>query len=388
MSTPRRSVFRSRRPAWLLPAVLAALCLLAPGVRTAAAAPIKPWMPPSADTLLTWATEARVRFQTNTGDSVGGRNYEAYEMVARMGERVLQSMGRSRMVQAPLIETVFDSLGLDTDISFDPDLPYFALLMVRNPFNRAAASVGYLYWYKQEALRVQGVLFYGGREPKSKVWWTGDTSGPYSWGVLDQSLTDPPTVGLTFLRLEPGGNFWDLVQFAADTLNLGGPGTAEWVDVNRDGVPEVVTWIKGEVDSTFTACNGCPELIAERTFVERKQGFQLEESRLMPTSFASLVLFVRMLQDGNRAGAARLVADPKMVEQAIGYGWNRKGKGLWRFENAEPGERWPRWMAFSNPGQGGKKTTYVIHFGHADGRWILAKFEPTRRPPAQGGAGQ
>jgi hypothetical protein len=292
------------------------------------------------------------------------------------------------MAQANVIETVLDSLGLDTDVSFDPEAPYFALLMVRNPFRRMAASVGYLYWYKQELLRVQGILFFGGHEPKSKVWWTGNTSTPYAWGILDQSLADPPTVGLTFLRLEPGGNFWDLVQFAADTLNLGGPGSAEWVDVNRDGVPEVVTWVKGELDSTFVSCNGCPELIAERTFVERKDGFQIEESRLIPTSFASLVLFVRLLQEGNRAGAARLVADPKMVDQAIGYGWNRKGVGLWQFENAEPGERWPRWMAFSHRGKDGKKTTYVIHFGHADGRWILAKFDPTHRAPAQGGAGK
>jgi hypothetical protein len=129
-------------------------------------------------------------------------------------------------------------------------------------------------------------------------------------------------------------------------------------------------------------------MIAERTFVERGNGFQIEESRLVPTSFASLVLFVRMLQDGNRAGAARLVADPAMVDQALKWGWNRTGAGLWKFEYGEPGERWPRWMAFSHAGASGKKTTYVIRFGHADGRWILASFEPAARPPAREGAGQ
>jgi hypothetical protein len=345
-------------------------------------------VPPNADTLLTWATEARVRFQSNTGDSVGGRNYDAYEMVGRMGEHMLRAIGRSRMVQAYAIETVLDSLGLDTELSFDPEVPGFALLMVRNPFNRNAASVGYLYWYRQNDLRVQGLLFHGGREPKSRVWWTSDARAPYGWGILDQSLADPPTVGLTYLRLEPNGNFWDLVQFAADTLNLGGPGRAEWTDINRDGVPEVVAWVKGELDSTFVACNGCPQLIAERTFVERGGGFQIEESRLVATSFASLVLFVRLLQDGSRAGAARLVADPGMVDQALKWGWSRKGAGLWKFEYGEPGERWPRWMAFSHEGASGKKSTYVIRFGHADGRWILAGFEPAARPPARGGAGQ
>jgi len=372
----------------LLSALLAGFCLFAPRAIHAQSATIRPWTPPGADTLLTWVTEARVRFQTNTGDSVGGRNYEAYEMVGRMGESLLRSMGRERMAQAYVVETVLDSLGLDTDISFDPELPYFALLVVRNPFHRTAASVGYLYWYRQSELRVQGLLFEGGREPKSRVWWTSDTAAPYAWGILDQSLGDPPTIGLTYLRLEPNGFFWNVVQFASDTLNLGGPGQAAWTDINRDGVPEVVTWVKSELDSTFVSCNGCPQLMAERTFVERKQGFQIEESRLVPTSFASLVLFVRFLQERNRAAAERLVADPAMVDRALEWGWGRRGEGIWKFEYGEPGERWPRWMAFSHRGEGGKKTTYVIRFGHADGRWILASFEPAVRAPAQGGAGQ
>lgn len=371
----------------LIAALLAASVLLTSGVARAQPGKIRPWTPQGADTLLTWATEARVRFQTNSGDSVGGSNYEAYEMVARMGERLLRSMGRERMVQAYVVETVLDSLGLDTDVSFDPDLPYFALLMVRNPFRRTAASVGYMYWYRQDELRVQGMLFEGGRKPKSKVWWTSDTSSPYAWGILDQSLGDPPTIGLTYLRLEPNGYFWNLVQFAADTLNLGGPGQAEWTDVNRDGIPEVVTWVRGDLDSTFVSCNGCPQLIAERTFVERKEGFQIEESRLVPTSFASLVLFVRFLQEGNRAAAERLVASRAMVDRALEWGWDRRGAGIWKFEYGEPGERWPRWMAFSHLAAGGKKTTYVIRFGHAEGRWILASFDPAARAPAQGGAG-
>lgn len=369
-----------------LSALIAAVSLLCPHAALAQA--LRPWTPPGADTLLTWATEARVRFQANTGDSVTGRNYEAYEIVGRMGQSLLRGMGRERMIQANVVETVLDSLGLDTDVSFDPELPYFALLMVRNPFQRSAASVGYLYWYRQEELRVQGLMFAGGRDPKSKVWWTSDRSAPYAWGILDRSLGDPPTIGLTFLRLEPNGFFWNLVQFASDTLNLGGPGNAEWTDINRDGVPEAVTWIRSELDSTFVSCNGCPQLIAERTFVERKAGFQIEESRLVPTSFASLVLFVRFLQDGNRGAAERLVADPRMVDQALEWGWNRRGAGLWKYEYGEPGERWPRWMTFSHRGAAGGRTHYVIHFGHADGRWILERIEPAVVAPARGGGDQ
>lgn len=387
MPAPQRLLAAPRRPWLLAAALLAASVLLSPRPAQPQAGAYKPWTPPGADTLLTWATEARVRFQTNAGDSVGGSNYAAYEMVGRMGESLLRSMGRARMAQAYVVETILDSLGLDTDVSFDPELPYFALLMVHNPFRREAASVGYLYWYRQDVLKVQGVLFFGGREPKSRVWWTSDSAAPYAWGILDQSIGEPQTVGLTYLRLEPTGNFWDLVQFAADTLNLGGPGRAEWTDINRDGIPEVVSWIRGDLDSTFEACSGCPQLIVERTFVERKQGFQIEESRLLPTSFANLVQFVRLLQEGQRAGAARLVADPRLVDQAIAWGWNRRGAGRFRFEYAEPNERWPRWMAFRHLGADGKRTTYVIRFGHADGRWIITDIKPAARPPAREGAG-
>jgi len=380
------------RRIWPLPAaLLASLILLVPGpsrAQSRAQPGFKPWTPPNADTLLTWATEARVRFQSNSGDTVGGSNYAAYEMVGRMGEYLLRSMGRSRMVQAYAVETILDSLGLDTDLSFDPDLPYFALLVVHNPFSRTAASVGYLYWYRQDELKVQGLLFYGGRDPKSRVWWTSDTAAPYAWGILDQSITNPPTVGLTYLKLEPKGNYWDLIQFAADTLNLGGPGRGEWTDINRDGVPEVVVWVRGDLDSTFEACSACPQTLVERTFVERRDGFQIEESRLLPTSFANLVQFVRLLQEGQRAGASRLVANPALVEKALQWGWGRRGNGLFRYEYGEPDERWPRWMAFSHRGADGKKTTYVIRFGHADGRWIIADIAPAVRPPAQGGAGK
>jgi hypothetical protein len=369
------------RPRWWLPP-LAVLCLLGPGVRPepaeAQGSGFRAWTP-----LLTWATEARLRFQRNTGDSVGGDNYGAYEIVGRMGERMLREMGPTRLAQALAIKSVFDSLRLDTDVSLDPEQPGFVLIMVRNPFNRDAASVGYFYWYRQEELRVQGVLFNGGVAPRSRVWWTADPRAPYRWGVIDQTRGDPPVIGLTYLRLDANGHFWNLIQFSADTLNLGGPGHAVWTDINRDGVPELVTWIRGEMDSTFVNCAGCPQLIVERTFVERRNGFQLEESRLVPTSFANLALFVRRLQDRDHTGARRLVADADLVDRALEYGWNRRGAGLWRFEQAEPGERWPRWMAFSVPDRNGRRTTYNIHFGYEDGRWIIMDIVPVRAPPVR-----
>src|SRR5262245_16370749 len=158
---------------------------------------IKPWVPPASDSLLRWATEAKARFQTNKGDSIGGENFAAYDLVGKMGRRLLRSLGRENMRQASAIKPVLDSLGLETDIEVDPDLPYFALLMVRNPYRRTAKAVGFLYWYRENDLRMQGAQFQGGWKPQMRVWWTGNQDAPYSWGVADRSRWREATLRLS-----------------------------------------------------------------------------------------------------------------------------------------------------------------------------------------------
>src|SRR4029077_13488957 len=89
--------------------LLLACAVLAVGLvhgRTAHAAPLsQPWLPPGTDSLTVWAAEARARFTSNTGDSVGGRNYRPYDLVGSMGRRLLASLGRQGMTQAHAVET-------------------------------------------------------------------------------------------------------------------------------------------------------------------------------------------------------------------------------------------------------------------------------------------
>lgn len=374
-----------RVPRFLPGSALRALFLVvlmgAGGVAPASAQLPRAWTPPDADSLLAWATEARTRFQTNTGDSVGGDNYRAYDVVSRMGRRLVHSLGRGRLEQALAIEGVLDSLGLDTDVAIDPGLPHFVLLMVRNPFRPSAAAVGFYYWYRGDDLRLQGALFRGGMNPTMRVWWTGNARYPYAWGVLDHARGEPSLIGLTLLRLDPTGYLWNLVQHPGDAA-LGGPGEAAWADINRDGVPEIVVWVKGEMDSTFDDCSGCPELILERTFVDRADGFRLEESRLLPTPFSNLVLFMRLLREGQDEAAARLLADPAMLEEAKAKGWARPAARSWRFIAAEPGERWPRWMTWRFRASGAP-SSYNFRFAQRDGRWIIAGWESTASSPAR-----
>src|SRR5258706_16168580 len=111
--------------------LLAAVCILRPPY---AAPMIKPWLPPGTDSLTVWAAEARERFQSNAGDTVGGRNYRPYDLVGSMGRRLLASLGRQGVTQAHAIEPVLDSLGLDTEVVTDVQQPAFVLLMVRDPY--------------------------------------------------------------------------------------------------------------------------------------------------------------------------------------------------------------------------------------------------------------
>jgi hypothetical protein len=340
----------------------------------AAAQAIKPWVPPAADSLLRWSAEAKARFQTNTGDSINGSNYRAYELVGTMGRRLLRSLGREHLVQAHAIKPVLDSLGLETDVAVDPELPYFVLLMVRNPYHRSADAVGFMYWYKERDLRMQGALFRGGMNPQMRVWWTGKQDGPYEWGVVDRPRTQGP-MHLALFRLASSGKFWNLVQYDDLSPELGPTGSVSWADVDGDGKPELVSWTKDVADSLFESCPDCPNLISELLFIERAEGFGLHDIRLVPSPYATLVQFVRLLLDNHREQASRLLKDPSWMRQAVAAGWGlRRTARTWKIETVEADTQWPRWLEVRFRGPMGDRR-YVIHFEQFRGRWIIRDWE-------------
>ena len=349
---------------------------------------VTPWSEEPIDTLAAFVKEARSRFQANAGDSVGGPNYRAYEMVGRLSRRALRSLGPRGLLQGYALKPMLDSLGFDADVVLDPSLPMFALVMVRNPFRLGADAVGFLYWwYRDQDLRMQGVVFRGGQQPAMRVWWTGQPERPYEWAVVEHERGNGAT-HVTLLQLSPSGSFWAAAQSDADTPLFGDPGEAVFADLDRDGTPELVQWAIPRTDSLFVPCSDCPRLVTERTFVEREGRFELEDSRVLPSPYATLVTFVRLLIDDRRAEAGRLVRDPAMVTRAIAAGWGaRRRSGAWQVEYAEPGQRWPRWLEVRFDGPQGVKR-YVVHFSQRDGRWIIERWvepqPPQRKPEARG----
>ena len=359
------------------------LAMIHGGAGVARAQSIRPWLPPSADSLQRWASDAKVRFRENQGDSVGGSNFRAYDLVGTMGRRLVRSLGRSGLLQSHAVATTLDSLGLDVDVAVDPQFPEFVLLMVRNPYRPTAHGVGFLYWYQGDDLRMQGAMFYGALRPVLRVWWTGFPDQPYSLGVLDRERAIDGRIRLTLFRMDTRGLAWNILQTPDQGPDLAGVGSAAFVDINGDERPEVVAWIKGENDTLFDACLDCPGIIHEEVYSESRRGFYLQDMRILPTPYSTFTVFVRLLAEGNRAAAARLLKDPSMLDQAIADGWGLRRKAkAWKLEYTEE-DRWPTWLAFLHHGPNGDKR-YVVHFELREGRWIIRDWVTPRRVAPMG----
>ena len=360
---PRRLAYS----ALLVPSVLL-LILAAPAVRAQTAAA-------GMDSIASWAGQAKAGFQASVGDSAGGDNYVPYEKVGFIGRRMLRALGRKDLLQAHAIQPALDSLGLDVEVATDPLAPSFALLMVHNSAHPMADAVGFLFWYRGDDLRIQGAVFRGGLHPRMRVWWTGKPEYPYEWGIVVDRHDG--TLAFTLLRLSPAGTSWGIEQDEDRTPVLGEPGDAQWADLNRDGMPELVSWTRRATDSLFTECMSCPKLITERTFVEGGHGFEMLDQRLVPTPYATLVYFVRLLVDGKAAQAGRLLRDPARVRDAIAQGWNRRVvRSPWYVESTESGQSWPRRLGLRFQGPQGVKR-YDVVFAMREGRWIIEDwFEP------------
>ncbi len=351
-------------------------------IGAARAQAVKPWTPPSADSLTVWAAQARALFRAQATDSVGADNLGPYEIVGNMARGLIRSLGSASLIQATAIEPLLDSLGLETAVRVDPELPHFVLVSVRNPIRRSAMAIGFVFWFRGRLLHEQGSLLASGSDPSFRVWYTGQSQRPYSACILDR--TADGHLSWVVLGLRSNGDIWDIVQ-AADRPGEAGRGTGAFADVNGDGLPELVLWTRAPVDSLLTLCPECPGVYDENILVSRAEGFELQDSRRMTTPVMAFSLFLRYLQRQDRAGAARLLADPQKLDAAIALGWGQnRARGSWSVEYAEPGENWPRWLAIRQ--HGAKEQLYIVHFTQKEGRWVIRDWVPVRAqaPPPPG----
>jgi hypothetical protein len=365
-----RSFARVAASARILAAALTALALFAAAPARAAAPLVHPWLPKHADSLTVQSTRARTGFRALRGDSATGDNALPYQQVARIARDLLRDLGHDHMSESAAIEGILKSQGLIGDLRLDPQQPSIALLMVRNPYAMSAEAVAFLYWWRGTDLKYQGQVVPGGRDPHFRAWWSGQAA-PYSCAFTFHENDARRTLGFMMLRMEPDAGGWDLIQFPGNGPEISASGEADFHDVNGDGVPELVAWLRVPSDSAFTECTGCPSVEIERIFTLHEDGFELEDSRVVPTAYTTFQRLIHELVVRDRGAASRLLARPSLLDSALAEGWGvDHGAHSWRLARVEGGQQWPRWLDLRNEGATGHPE-YAVHFAQRDGRWVI-----------------
>jgi len=346
---------------------------------------VKPWLPSSFDSLQSWAVEARAAFRDQAGDAIDSVTILPYNRVGAIALRWLGALGRSHAGEARAVEAALDSLGFDAELTQDPRLPTFILLVVRNPFRLTTHAMGFMFWFRGDRVLEQGVELRGGHDPLMRVWWNGDADAPYEWAMVDRSRGTREPRGFFLFRLTADGGFWRIGQYPEKGPDLGDAYQVAFDDVNGDGLPEIVTWSEAPPDTLFETCTSCPKRVIERIFAERKyEGFSLQDSRMVQTPYAVFMLFVHLLIQHNSAAAGRLLAGPPLLQRALGQGWGtRRSPGTWKLESTE-NERWPSWLQFRFRGPHGTEH-YLVRFTQKDGRWIIEDWKHAATAPATAG---
>jgi hypothetical protein len=310
-------------------------------------------VPPSVDSLATWAARARTYWASGDSmlaDDAGALAREAFAAawVATSGERsdAAAAEGAERLPLAtkggaPLPASVAAALarvGLSADILVAEGGTTLWQVIVSDPVGSAGSATEFWAWpdanSAEDAPRLQtlppkaparthygpeavGQLFTyarAGGAGLSSAW-----SRPRGRGGLEVALAERGKTGyrVTNNRVLPIGV--DSVQF---TPAAGG------------GPPALVVVGAGERDPHFDDCPTCPHLERHQRYVFQKDNWSLVEERVKPTPYAALVAFVHELSTGTPDGALPYATDMDVVEQARSLGIDQGFRGFLR---AAPG---------------------------------------------------
>lgn len=364
-----------------LGAVLCAV-LVAPA---AGATVVKPWTPASADSITGLVSEAKLRFRQSDADTITEQSIVPFERVGQAARRLLRRLGQQNMAQAPAIEASLDSLGLDTDVVSDPDLPSIVFVLVRNPYRPSMQAVGYLLWYRGVDLRMQGASFPPAIRPKLRTWWTGRSGSPYAAAVVYRQRGVAGGLGFKYLRLSADGYYWDLVQYEGNGPELGRDGDASFLDIDGDGQPELMSFAPTAPDSILQVRNPVQPVMREVIYTDRGQGFVVHDARVLPGPLATLRLFLIFLREGNREQARKLLMNGDFLELALAAGWaDNRSPGQFVVDQQEEGQSWPEWFSARVHGVTGTRR-WVFHFAFTEGRWLIKDWIAEAAPqPAPG----
>jgi hypothetical protein len=351
----------------------------------AASAQTRPeaWRPGAVDSLRLWADAANRAFAESTADTITQRERDAFQLVHRIARRHFLSLGANRMRGAKGVLTVFDTLGVHAEFAQDEQLPQFCAVTFFNPKFSGYAALTYLYWWRGSELMSQSVRLAGGRDLQLDAWFTGIEVAPYEMALIDRRRTGNPRESFfTLLRMSRQADFWGVIQSGRKDVDLGGPGASRLVDLNGDGVPEIVNYSESPPDPRFVVNHSLPPLFSERVWERRDDGFQLLDRRTLASPFATFVLFLRALELRNVSVARELAATQAIVTKAqnLRLGTYAAPKS-WIAVETPSGGPWNRTMrfAYGNPGAPGRGVEVGCKF--TDGHWVIDKLESSVAKP-------
>jgi hypothetical protein len=370
----------------LLAFLLAGACAgAAPGPVAAQLRP-EPWRVPTADTLRSWATQANALLVAGAADTLTPASRQAFGLLNQVVRNQFERLGSRHMNGAAGVMALLDSLNVEAEFAQDPDLPQFCAVTFFNPKFAGYAALTYLYWWRGEELMHQGVVLRGGRHLRLRVWWTGLDLAPYELGMVDDLRTGEARRGnFTLLRLSRNADFWGIVQYDRNSIDLGGAGPADFVDLNHDGIPELVAVIPSAPDPRFVVDRNLPPILSHRVWYRTVPGFVPLERQTLATPFATFVLFLRALEAGEPAAVRGLAATPAVAAraQALRLG-TFKAPGSWRVEEPPDGDRWDERLNLSYGVPPTLDHRLEVSMEFRDGRWVVGKLVV---PVAPAGAG-
>jgi len=353
--------------------LLAAAIALAVVLAGPAHAGSAPWTPAGLDSMRLWGLEARTKLDQTTSDSLGPNETAAFRLLDRMTRRYFFALGPNGMRGAKGLLALADSLKLDIEIVQDATLPQFVVVTYFNTKFAGYACWTTLYWWRGDDLMDQSILLSGGRDIQMKTWWTGNELGPYEMGFVDHKRSGDPRAGtFTMLRMSRKADFWGGVQTGTETIDLGGSGPSRFVDLDNDGIPELVHWAESEPDARFVRDPNLPTLLSERTYRRTDKGFVLLDRRTVQTPYSTLVLFLRALETGQTGLARSLVTKPALYTkaQALKLG-TFTAKSSWRASEPAPGERWSASMRFQYGTPPRLDKGLEVRLKEVEGHWLI-----------------
>jgi len=306
-------------------------------------------VPPSVDSLATWAARARTNWasgDTMLADAAGALAREAFAAawVATSGERAdaAAAEGAERLPLAtkggaPLpagVAAALARVGLSADILVAEGSGTLWQVIVSDPVGSAGSATEFWAWpdansadgapglqtlppkapartrYGPEAVGQLFTYARAGGAGLASAW-----SRPRGRGGLEIALAERGKTGyrVTSNRVLPIGV--DSLQFTPAAANA---------------PPALNVVGAGERDPHFDDCPTCPHLERHQRYVFRGDNWSLTEESVKPTPYAALVGFVHALSVGTPDDAMPYAANMDVVEQARSLGIDQGFRGLLR----------------------------------------------------------